>query len=180
MRGRCGEPRTRVEGATVAVTAPRPGLLHHLDPARSHALTAALRTHYTDSVHRIVAALLIPAFLGISSLVARLHTHAYEAHQHPEHQHGLAAHEHLAPPVHRHDSGPIIERCEPRQHAKAFTFIATTPQPIPTVDAALIPAVVTVPTPSVEPALAPADVRVHGPPPRALSSSRAPPSFVLA
>ena len=143
-------------------------------------LTAALFCHYTDAVRRIVAALLIPAFLGISSLVALLHTHVYEAHEHQEHQHGLAAHEHHAPPAHRPGSGPIIERCEPGQHAKAFSFIATTSQSIPTIDAALSPTVPTVLTPPVERALAPADVRVHGPPPRAASSSRAPPSFVLA
>ena len=131
-------------------------------------------------MRRIVAALLIPAFLGVSSLVALLHTHVYEAHEHPEHQHGLAAHEHHAPPVHRPAAGPIIERCEPGQHAKAFTFIATTPLPIPTLDAALIPALLTIPSPPVERALAPADVRVHGPPARGPSSSRAPPSFVLA
>jgi hypothetical protein len=143
-------------------------------------LTAALLTHYTDCVRRIVAALLIPAFLGISSLVALLHTHVYEAHEHPEHQHGLAAHEHHTAPAHRPDAGPILERCEPGQHAKAFTFIATTPQPIPTIDAALIAAVLMVPTLPVERALAPADVRVHGPPPRAPSSARAPPLSFLA
>lgn len=143
-------------------------------------MTAALLTHYTDSVRRIVAALLIPAFLGISSLVALLHTHVYEAHEHAEHQHGLAAHEHHSRPAHRPEAAPIIERCEPGLHAKAFTFIATTPQPIPTIDAALIPAVLKVPAPPIKRALAPADVRVHGPPPRGPSSSRAPPSFVLA
>jgi hypothetical protein len=143
-------------------------------------LTATHLTHYTDFVRRTVAALLIPAFLGISSLVALLHTHVYEAHEHEEHQHGLAAHEHHAPPVHRPGSEPVIERCEPGRHAKALTFVATAPQPIPINDAALTPAVLTVPSQPVERALAPADVRVHGPPPRALSSPRAPPSFLLA
>jgi hypothetical protein len=127
----------------------------------------------------MVAALLIPAFLGMSSLVALLHTQVYEAHEHREHQHGLAAHEH-----HASGSPPLQERsssaASQASTRKAFAFIATTPQPIPTIDAALTRAELTVSPPPVERALAPADVRVHGPPPRALSSSRAPPSFVLA
>jgi hypothetical protein len=130
-------------------------------------------------VHRALTLLLIPALMATSGVASLLHMHAYEDHEHPEHHHGLSAHEHHAASSHPDDGTAHLEGCDPAKHVVAFTFVCATPPQVHAVEAELtLPA-----TPRVEMRIEcnvrHADIRVHGPPPRTQSSPRAPPVIAL-
>jgi hypothetical protein len=135
---------------------------------------------YTDRVHRALALLLIPALIGTSGVMSLLHTHAYDDHDHPEHHHGLSAHEHSTAPSHPDDGTAHLEGCDPAQHVVSFVFVCAAPPQLHAVDAELtLPATPDVKT-QIERGVRHTDVRVHGPPPRTQSSPRAPPLTHLA
>jgi hypothetical protein len=127
----------------------------------------------------VLALLLIPALTATSGLVSLLHTHAYPDHDHPEHHHGLSAHEHHAAASHSDDVAHL-EGCDPGKHTVSYAFVCAAPPQVHAADAELtLPA-----TPSVEVQIERTvrhtDIRVHGPPPRTQSSPRAPPLIAHA
>jgi ABC-type Zn2+ transport system substrate-binding protein/surface adhesin len=136
-------------------------------------------------VRRLVAFVLVQGLAVSTAMGSSLHVHEYVEHDHPDHHHGPASHEHHQSAVADHDdhSGaedsdhPELrsESCDPGQHAVAVTMgcaqvaqlhVAITELPGPTV---LVP---TAPVRSVTPVT---DVRVHGPPFDPRIPSRAPP-----
>jgi hypothetical protein len=133
------------------------------------------------AVQRVLALLLIPALVATSGVVSSLHTHAYGAHDHPEHHHGLAAHEHDAMPAHPDEGTPRLEGCDPGKHVIPFAFVCAAPSQVHAVDAVIIslPARFT-PQLQIQCAVRHADVRVHGPPVHAQASPRAPPLIAHA
>jgi hypothetical protein len=132
-------------------------------------------------VHRALASLLIPALIATSGVVSLLHTHAYNDHDHPEHHHGLAAHEHHAEPSHPDDDGLAhVEGCDPGKHAVSFAFVSASPPQVHGVDAENAPPAPLIPELQIARAVRYADLRVHGPPARTQSSPRAPPVIALA
>jgi hypothetical protein len=134
---------------------------------------------YTWSVQRLIATVLAFALIAAAGHLSRLHTHAYAEHDHPEHQHAPAAHDHLPSPPHhdRDDEGPHLESCDPGQHEVTLT-VASAPAPnLHTFDAQ-VPQRRGVDTLDVDRPLHDAtEDRAHGPPPRALASPRAPPAI---
>jgi hypothetical protein len=131
-------------------------------------------------VRGVLALLLIPALNAISAAGSLLHTHAYTDHDHPEHHHGLAAHEHRGMPAHPLDGTARLEGCDPARHAIAIGATCVTPAQGHAAGAeAIVPS-------SADPALRIerlarlSDVRVHGPPFRAHASTRAPPLIAHA
>ena len=131
-------------------------------------------------MHRVLALLLIPALIAIPGVLSSLHTHAYDDHDHPEHRHGLAAHDHDPVPAHPDDGIPRLEGCDPGKHVIPFAFVCAAPPQVHAGDAEL-----TLPSsPSsdlqVERTVRHTDVRVHGPPPRTQASPRAPPLIAHA
>ena len=131
-------------------------------------------------VHRALASLLIPALIATSSVMTSLHTHAYDDHDHPEHHHGLAAHDHHAEPPHPVDGTAHLEGCDPGTHAVSFVFVCATPPEMHGVDAEIGPPASLVPELRAQRPVGYADVRVHGPPPRTHASPRAPPLIAPA
>jgi hypothetical protein len=131
-------------------------------------------------VHRALASLLIPALIATSGVVPLLHTHAYNDHDHPEHHHGLAAHEHFSESAHPDDGIAHLEGCDPGKHAVSLAFVCASPPQVHAVDADLtLPATPRVEM-HIERSVRHTDVRVHGPPPRTQSSPRAPPVIAFA
>jgi hypothetical protein len=131
-------------------------------------------------VHRPLALLLISALIATSGGLSLLHTHVYDDHDHPEHHHGLAAHEHDRVVADREDNTPHLEGCHPGEHAVSLTFVCASPPHMHALDADIdVPGAL---TPQLEITFAPqhTDVRVHGPPHRALASTRAPPTILHA
>jgi hypothetical protein len=131
-------------------------------------------------VHRVLTLLLIPALIAMSGVASLLHTHAYVDHDHPEHHHGLAAHEHHTMPARPDDGTPHLEGCDPGEHAVSFAFICAAPPHVDAVDAAVsLPA-----SPSaelqIERAVRHIEVRAHSPPSRTQASPRAPPAALHA
>jgi hypothetical protein len=125
-------------------------------------------------VRRLAALLLVPSLLAMSG--PALHTHAYDDHDHPEHQHGLASHEHLDDvAARRDDGGTHVEGCDPGEHAVEVAFLSAAPQPPPAVEGVSNLATLARPITRHGPAVRHTDVRAHGPPSRTQSSPRAPP-----
>ena len=137
-------------------------------------------SHTLWPVHRSLVLLLIPALLSTWGVVPSLHTHVYEDHDHPEHHHGLAAHDHDAAPVADEHGTAVLEECDPGNHTVSYAFVCAAPPQVHAGDAE-----VTLPgTPIAEPPIAGrirhTDVRVHGPPRRTQSPPRAPPLIAHA
>ena len=140
-------------------------------------LTLGHRLTYTRVVPRVIPVVLGLVLASTSGQVSALHIHAYTDHDHPEHHHGLAAHEHhRSAPHHDEDHDAVhLESCDPGQHAVSVTMGCA---PVPHVDAidaqcansSLVEPLV--PVRSVQPFT---DVRVHGPPPLTQAPPRAPP-----
>jgi hypothetical protein len=121
--------------------------------------------------------LLVQALVATTTVAASLHTHAYGDHDHPEHRHGISAHEHhgAANPA---DGTAHLEGCDPGSHTVSLTFTCTALLHEHAIDAEdVLPASAT-PQTQIEPAVGYADVRVHGPPPLTGASPRAPPLIV--
>ena len=143
-------------------------------------LTFTTSFHRLIVVYRSLAFLLIPALVAASGAVSPLHTHVYGDHDHPEHHHGPAVHEHQPVVAHPEDGRAHLEGCSPGRHAVSLTFVCATPPQVHAQDADVnIPGSPTPPL-EIEFAAQHTDIRVHGPPPRAQASPRAPPATLHA
>jgi hypothetical protein len=130
---------------------------------------------YTRRVRRLGAILTGTALVLANGVIPTLHTHVYTDHDHPEHHHGLAIHEHHQPAPHPDDEGPSLEPCDPSQHAASFV-IGGGPGPQVHVNHAECPSRNVYERPGLSRSIrAVTDVRVHGPPLRTQHPSRAPP-----
>ena len=142
-------------------------------------LTSPWLSHRLIVVQRVLALLLVPALMVTAGVGSLLHTHVYADHDHPEHQHGLAAHEHHLTPAHppSHDDDRIarIEACDPGKHTVSVASLCAAVPPAPVVIAER--GVLALPSPDLQTwqPVGYADVRVHGPPSRSQASPRAPP-----
>jgi hypothetical protein len=142
----------------------------------------ALSPYTPPSVIRVVTMFLALAALLASGPVSMLHVHAYEGDDHPEHNHGPAAHSHEQADHHRHQdeipaatSGHRLESCDPGEHVMpvVFTCVSPTAHRAPLADVA---AVARVDPPDVAPCCATlSDVRAHSPPRLTGAPLRAPP-----
>jgi hypothetical protein len=143
-------------------------------------LTAMKSSHRLILMRRALASFLVIALNVTSGFVSSLHIHAYSDHDHPEHHHGPAPHDHHTSPAHHDAEGPTLESCDPGEHAVSITMGCA---PLPR--AHVIHAEYGWPG-IVEPLILVrsfhpiTDVRVHGPPPRTQSSPRAPPLITHA
>jgi hypothetical protein len=140
-------------------------------------LTLPATLHTLSFVHRPIAFLLGLVLASTSGQVSALHIHLYTDHDHPEHHHGLAAHEHhRSAPHHDKEDGAVhLESCEPGLHAVSITMGCAALPPVHAVNAECAnPTIVEplVPVRSFHPVT---EVRVHGPPPRTQAPPRAPP-----
>jgi hypothetical protein len=126
-------------------------------------------------LHRSLALLLVTALTATQGALSLLHTHLYDDHDHPEHRHGLAAHEPHSITAHAEENSPHVEGCDPAQHVLSFRFICAAPPQTGVVDVDVsLPGSLT-PQTEITLATQPTDVRVHGPPPRTQACPRAPP-----
>jgi hypothetical protein len=131
-------------------------------------------------VRGLVALLLVKALLAASGAGPSLHTHAYSGHDHPEHHHhGLAAHQHVTAAPHVHESASRVQDCSPAAHTIEFALISIAPSQAHNLDAALTEGPMLAAEPCAGGWVRGVDLRVHGPPPRADSSPRAPPPVAL-
>ena len=142
-------------------------------------------------MRQLVAFVLAHALVVSAATGSLLHVHEYVGHDHPDHHHGPATHEHehsaLGERDHHstaeHDDHPKVgaESCDPGRHAIAVTLgCAQVPQVH--VDIAELPGpTIAAPTAPIRSAATVTDVRVHGPPPfDPRIPSRAPPLTHLA
>ena len=136
------------------------------------------------AMRRMLASLVGLALMAAPGAVSPFHIHAYTEHDHPEHHHGPALHEHHHPQAtlqHDGDHDPLrLESCDPGQHAVSLVMACASPPHLPIVVAERA-------DPSrVEPSVTPTlnrlivDIRVHGPPARGRIPPRAPPADVPA
>jgi hypothetical protein len=117
-------------------------------------------------------------------MASSMHVHEYAAHDHPDHHHGPASHEHkhsvLAEQDHHSPADDdhqalLAESCDPGRHAIATTLgWAQVPQAH--VDLGELPGpTIIAPAAPIRSATPVIDVRVHGPPFDARIPARAPP-----
>jgi hypothetical protein len=125
-------------------------------------------------VRRALAPILISALAATSSLVS-LHAHASRDHDHPEHHHGLSAHEHHLTPGHPDDDIARLEECDPAAHVVPFVFVCVAPHQVHHADAEPNGLAAFSLQLRIELAIGWRDVRVHGPPTRTDAPPRAPP-----
>jgi hypothetical protein len=135
-------------------------------------------------VRRLLVFVLAQALVVSPAMVSSLHVHEYAGHDHPDHHHGPAAHEHAQLALEHHDhegaasaerAGSGLESCDPGGHVIAVkpgcvegrqAYVGFAEQPGPTIAAPSVP---------FRSALPVTDVRVHGPPSHTRIPSRAPP-----
>jgi hypothetical protein len=130
---------------------------------------------YTRLVQRSVAMLLAVMLVLAPGQLLALHVHVYADHDHPEHHHGPAVHEHRDLPRDSEDGRAYVEACDAGAHVVSCMLTCITASP-PHLDADTSALVWELAAPvSSRFANDLDDVRVHGPPPRAPSSPRAPP-----
>jgi hypothetical protein len=135
-------------------------------------------------VRRLVACALVQALVVSTAAGASLHVHEYLGHDHPEHHHGPASHDHHAAIVdddqydetEDHDLPTLqADSCHPAQHAVAVR-IGCAPVPPLHIDVTELPGPpILVPAAPVQSAAPVTDVRVHGPPFDSRIPARAPP-----
>jgi hypothetical protein len=136
-------------------------------------------------VRRSLAFVLVQALVASSATTSALHVHEYVGHDHPDHHHGPATHEHqqsaLADCHHQFvghdDHQPSIEpeSCDPGRHAVSVTLgCACVPQ-VHVELSELAGATVAAPAAPIRSAIPVTDVRVHGPPFESRIPARAPP-----
>jgi hypothetical protein len=133
-------------------------------------------------VQRALAILVGVALLATAGEVSRLHTHAYVGHDHPEHQHGIASHDHVPLIVHEDedDEGPHLEPCDPDRHEVSLTFGCAPATSRISVHAEATPVPVVNRLVPVQIIRTVTDARAHGPPPVRSAPSRAPPHIFPA
>ena len=130
------------------------------------------------------------ALVVSTATVPSLHVHEYLGHDHPEHHHGPASHEHHdleLPDSDRHLDGidedhtaMEAEPCDPGRHAVAITLRCIQVPQVHIEVAELAGPTVMAPTAPVRSATPITDVRVHGPPFDSRIPSRGPPLIPLA
>jgi hypothetical protein len=134
-------------------------------------------------VRRVVAYALALALVVSSATVSSLHVHEYVGHDHPDHHHGPATHEHEHSTLayREHHTSPEnapamqVESCDPGRHAVSVSLGCAYVRQVH-VDLAELPGpTLAVPTAAIRSAVPFTDVRVHGPPFDARIPSRAPP-----
>jgi hypothetical protein len=127
-------------------------------------------------VHRGIALLLIPALIATSGLASLVHTHAYRNHDHPEHHHGPALHEHQHSAVADHDRTEVtLESCDPAQHAVSASLGCASLPNLRVMDSESGHTFANEPLVFVCSIKDRCDVRVHGPPSHSRIPARAPP-----
>jgi hypothetical protein len=142
------------------------------------------------AVRGLAAVVLAQALIVSSILPSPLHVHEYIGHDHPDHQHGPASHEHHPPPSAGQDhhgqdedadrQAAHVESCDPGRHVVAVA-IGYAPVPQPQVDLGELPGpTIVAPAAPLRSAIAVIDVRVHGPPLDLRIPARAPPLPSLA
>ena len=140
----------------------------------------------------MLALVLSQALVVSTATGSLLHVHDYTGHDHPDHHHGPASHEHHVyyAVEHREDhhdeeerhGGPVAsgDSCDPGRHAVAVTMgCAHVPQLQLTIAELPGPAIFA-PSTTVRSSIPITDVRVHGPPFDTRSPSRGPPLIALA
>jgi hypothetical protein len=136
-------------------------------------------------VRRFLALVLAAALPLSAASSVSLHVHEYLDHEHPEHQHGIAAHDHRDarllhsdPHTAANDDHPLsIEAgpCNAGSHAVGITIVGAS-LPDVRVDVAGLPGpALAGPRAPVRSALRITDIRVHGPPFLHRLAARAPP-----
>ena len=139
-------------------------------------------------MRRLVATVLVQALVLTIAMSSSWHLHAYSDHDHPDHHHGPATHEHRVTadlPEHSADQDGIrVETVpgddDPGRHALSFSTGATCGHRVE-ITVAIVPGPALMdPGAPTWSALAPTDVRAHGPPLTASTSPRAPPLLHLA
>jgi hypothetical protein len=137
------------------------------------------------AVRRFLAVFAVQAMVLSITWGSFLHVHEYVGHDHPEHHHGPASHEHQhsALGARHHPSHGVLEdhpameaeSCDPGRHAVAAST-GCVPVSQVHVDLADVPGPANVvPVAPIRSAAPVTDVRVHGPPSRSRIPSRAPP-----
>lgn len=134
-------------------------------------------------MRRLVAFLLAQSLIASTSVASSLHVHEYVGHDHPDHHHGPAVHDHPGTADRDHhghaddEAHPAWEAdpCGPGRHAVAVSIGCASVPPM-NVDLAELPGpTLAVPSSPIRSAVPFTDVRVHGPPFDARTASRAPP-----
>ena len=143
-------------------------------------LTPAPPSRRLIFVRRVLVLLVVQALIATSGVVSLLHIHSYGDHDHPEHHHGLAAHEHHGTRPHSPDDTVRLETCDPRRHTMSFAFMCVGPPQSHPIDAEFVQPSIPVPELPEHPAVGPRDIRGHGPPALDLTSPRAPPTIFPA
>jgi hypothetical protein len=129
----------------------------------------------------VLALLLIPALAATSGVTSLLHTHAYNDHDHPEHHHGPALHEHHYSEVAQPDRAEVtLESCDPGEHAVSVSLGWASLPNLHVVDSECGHTFTSDPLIIVCSITDRCDVRVHGPPSHSRIPSRAPPLTHLA
>ncbi len=178
--------RSMPQGCTVASSASRPRAvsttcrdrINRLSPCY---LTASSPPHKLGSVERLIGGLVALVLTMSPGQVPQLHIHWYTDHDHPEHHHGLAAHEHSVSGARTTGADLLLKDCDPSRHKITFSFACAAPPRASWLDAELVTPVVRAPEPPPLHSLVDlTEIRVHGPPPRTQSTPRAPPSSVPA
>ena len=133
---------------------------------------------------------LVQALAVSTATGSSLHVHEYSGHDHPEHHHGPASHEHYAPGLPESDdhvaSGdedhPEMAAlpCDPGRHAVELTLGRSHVAQIHIEIADAAGPAVAAPLAATGSATPITDVRVHGPPSHVRIPSRAPPLAHLA
>ena len=141
-------------------------------------------------MRRLVAIVLVQTLVLTMATASSWHLHAYSDHDHPDHHHGPASHEHRvtadAVPHAEHSADQDSIRVEPvpqddpGRHALGFSTGATCGQRVEITVAILPGPALMDPGAPTWSALAPTDVRAHGPPATVCTSPRAPPLPHLA
>jgi len=134
---------------------------------------------YTHLVHRLIVVLLGIALASTWGQASALHIHAYTDHDHPEHHHGLAVHQHETK-SHQADSSSRLESCDPGRHTVPLVFLCASPPQAQASDSEFVSPAVPAPVPRLDGAIDITDVRVHGPPHLTQASPRAPPLSIPA
>jgi hypothetical protein len=131
-------------------------------------------------VRRVCALVLSVSVFTTAAQMAWLHTHAAEGYDHPEHQHGPAAHSHTALPAHHDEADETaVEACDPGDHVVSAA-VAWASASMDAGVAAGPPAVSAwVPPIGIDGERWLTDTRVHGPPAGAPIPPRAPPPSLI-
>ena len=136
-------------------------------------------------MRRLVAFVLAQALVASSAVSSSLHVHEYLGHDHPDHHHGPATHDHEDPTfvdLDHHSAGKEdhelaveADSCDPGRHTVSVSMACASVTQVHVYLAKLPSPRIVVPTAPIQSAIAITDVRVHGPPFDARIPSRAPP-----